>query len=354
MSTVAAAHTKTVVPAVKATFPSAVLSGIVPDERHLNQGGYHCSINDLNRFGKNGDYSNRNTKDKAPPVTAVGRQNACAVDISLSESDMARMFRNVERVWTNRHSDTRAQFINAINVWDGNRDHAPVRFNFQLGTRAKASADHTWHAHADWVRLFVDQGYSLALAQRAARAMVSTMIGQSHDAWQRQEKIGPYVPKPPKPSTPTPPPNPIEQEEDDMSWNVQRNLPLAYAYGPDGQLLGDPSVAAAAVVSLPTSPAGHKDHRWGKDYRLYLSLAADHLPEGVSEKVRVAVHDGKTWTVNVYDVTGGARQNCPVPPPVTQSAYNITVGRVSPAVQEGKPPAVPSGAVAVLIEAIHN
>lgn len=342
MATVAQPHTRAAAAAMVKGIPGAVLSGIVPDQAHLDDGGYHVSIDDLRRYGNTGDYSNTRTLDKSPPVTAAGRRNACAVDISLPKAQMITVYRNVERVWKTRATDTRAKYINAINVWDGVDAHDPVRFNFQTGTKTRANRTHTWHYHCDWVRLFVDLGFSRDAAERAARAMVSTVLGQSHDAWQRQEQLGPYAPKP------APAPEPA-QEDDHMIETL--TLPAALAYRtPDTAGIVDPS----AILAVPLPPLGHPTHSWGKAYsKPYISLAGDHMR--TPQRVRVAINDGAAWHVKIYEVSAGARFNVDVPPPANQTAYNVLIGRVAPdGLAADAPLPEPDGVIGVLVEMIRK
>lgn len=352
MATVAAPHTRAAAAAMVRGIPGAVLSGIVPDEDHLDTGGYHVSIDDLRRYGNQGDYSNTRTLDKSPPVTAAGRRNACAVDVSLPKAQMIKVYGNVERVWKNRANDTRAKYVNAINVWDGVASHDPVRFNFQTGTKTRANRTHTWHFHADWVRLFVDLGYSREAAERAARAMVSVILGQSHDAWQRQEQLGPYAPKPPKPAPvpPKPTPAPAPAQEDDHMIETL-TLPAALAYRtPDTAGIVD----ASAILVVPLPPVGHPTHSWGKAYsKPYISLAGDHMR--TPQRVRVAINDGAKWHVKIYEVTAGARFNVDVPAPANQSAYNVLIGRVAPdGLAADAPLPEPDGVIGVLVEMIKK
>jgi hypothetical protein len=327
-------------------YPSAVLSGIVPDQQHLDDGGYHVSIDDLRRYGNAGDYSNTRPLDKAPPVTAAGRRYAAAGDISLGRTDMIKLHGHVRRAWLGRSTDTRAKYINAINCWDGSGD--PVRYNFARGTAERASKDHTWHTHEDQPRAYIDDTRDRPAAERAARALVSVMTGQSHDAWQRQEKLGPYAPStnpPAKPSTPT------DREDDDMIVTTVP-LPAVWAFDDTGKPLYD--AAFPATIDLPLPPAGHKDHRWGKDFKLYLSLGWSGLD--VPGRVQVQIHDGKKWHTSVVDLAkpGGARKGITVPVPAAQSAYNISAGRMRPKITAGADVPAPTGSITLLAEMLRN
>lgn len=330
MATIARTYTRKAAADIVRGIPSGVLSGIVPDAAHLDQGGYHVSLDDLRRYGNLGDYSSSRRLDRSPPVTAEGRRNACAIDISMSRADMARTYRNVERVWLTRARDTRAKYLNAINVWSGRTGDSPVRFNFQTGTRSAANRSHEWHGHGDWVRIYVDDAYSPTAAARAARAMVSVWLGQSHDDWLRQEKLGPYAPKP-DPIPTNPPVIPADPEDDDMIIE-NHQLPDAYGYDPKGAALPD----AAGFVSVGLPPIGLNGHPAGA-YGLYLYLTTDHITAGT--RVRVAIHDGKSWHVKIHDVPAGAgRRSLGTPPPAQNGgAYCITIGRVQPTVPADAP-----------------
>lgn len=185
MTTTAGAPTKWAAQSVEDAFRSAVISGIVPDKRHLDGGGYHVSIDDLVRHGNGGDYSNRRPGDVSPPVTVRGRQLAAAFDVSMSPADMRRVHGNVMRVFRDK-TDPRREFINAINCWDGSGD--AVRVDFQADTVGWASPDHTWHKHTDFPRKYVDVWRDEAAAWKAARAVVSVITGESRAAWVAREE----------------------------------------------------------------------------------------------------------------------------------------------------------------------
>jgi hypothetical protein len=185
MATVAAAPHKAAIRAIADAYGSGVVSGIVPDSAHLDNGGYHCSINDLIAHGNGGDYSNTRSEDKAPPVTTTGKTFAAAGDISMSTADMIKFYGRVRPVY-NDTSDPRRKYINAINCWDGSGD--AVRLNFKTNTVGTASADHKWHNHLDQPRMYIDTARNLVEAEKAARALISVCTGQSKAAWLQQEE----------------------------------------------------------------------------------------------------------------------------------------------------------------------
>lgn len=347
MTTLAAEPTRWLAAQVVAHYPSAVVSGIVPDAQHLQDGGYHVSINDLYRYGNQGDYSNRRPLDISPPVTTSGRKYAAAHDVSMGKRDMVRFHDRVRLAWLNRSGDSRTKYVNAINCWSG--QGRPVRYNFARGTQEPASLDHTWHEHTDQPRVWVDLEYSPAGAWRAARAVLSIVTGQTHDAWQRQEQLGPYAPKPPAPPT---------TDEDDTMTLISRQLPDLYAYTSTGALLTDADVEdpTAGIISIPMPPAGHKDHHTYAGHKLYLSLAADHLTDDAL--VRVAINDGKIWHVKIHTVPKGhgGRVAVPVPPAQALTAYNITLGLVRPpTTPDANPePVLAGGSIGVLVELLRT
>ena len=168
-------------------YRSAVFSGILPNADHLDDGGYHVSIDDLVRYGNSGDYSNQRRLDRSPPVTAAGRKLAAAHDVSMSRADMVRLHGRVRAVWLKRATDTRARYVNAVNCWNGDSRTAPTRYNFQAGTAGATSSDHTWHEHTDQPRAYVDTARDNDEAWKAARAALSILTGQTHAAWLEQE-----------------------------------------------------------------------------------------------------------------------------------------------------------------------
>ncbi|MEV1315381.1 hypothetical protein AB0J14_04770 [Micromonospora arborensis] len=145
-------------------YSSAVLSGIVPDSRHLDNGGYHCSVEDLRKYGNSRDYSNTRPDDKDQNV-----RYGAAVDVSMSPADMKKCHDRVRRVWADK-TDPRRRFLNAINAWDGSGD--AVRLDFVTGAAGYASPDHKWHNHGEVRRRYL-------IDMTAAKAIVSALKGES-------------------------------------------------------------------------------------------------------------------------------------------------------------------------------
>lgn len=154
-------------------YTSAVLSGLLPDSRHLDRGGFHCSIDDLIAHGNGDDYSNTRPADRG-----FNPHCGAAFDVSLSKPDMIRAYGRVHAVWADR-SDPRRKFVNAINGWDGSGD--AVRLDFDKNTAERASSDHTWHNHGELHRMYVCD-------PKAARAVVSIYSGEPKATWIAREE----------------------------------------------------------------------------------------------------------------------------------------------------------------------
>jgi hypothetical protein len=164
-------------------YPSATFSGIVPDAAHLNNGGYHVSIEDLVAHGNGGDYSNVRTLDKRPPVTSpLGIEQSAALDVSLSKTDMVRLYGRVKRVFDDR-TDPRRKWLNYWNVWNGVAGNLPDRFNFQSNTMGTTSRDHEWHSHSDVPRAYVDLTLNSANCWTAVQAKLSVIRGELKEDW---------------------------------------------------------------------------------------------------------------------------------------------------------------------------
>lgn len=154
-------------------YPSAVLSGIEPDPRHLERGGFHCSIEDLVAHDNGHDFSNIRPDDKG-----FNPKYGAAFDVSLNKADMVRLYGRVHTVWADP-ADPRREYLNAVNCWDGTGN--ATRFDFDAGTSEYASPDHQWHTHGEIHRRYVRDA-------KAARAVVSMFSGESKAAWNAREE----------------------------------------------------------------------------------------------------------------------------------------------------------------------
>lgn len=179
---------RTVVARVEDVRKSAVMAGIVPDRRHLRNGGFHVCLVHLRMYGNFGDYSSVRALDRPPKVSKAGEGYSCAYDIGMSRADMIKTTVSVKRVHGDK-SDPRRRFINAINCWDGSGD--PQRFNFQSGTVTRATRDHTTHVHGDVPRCFMDPEHPEHT--KAARAHISVLTGESKAAWIAREEPKPVT-----------------------------------------------------------------------------------------------------------------------------------------------------------------
>lgn len=185
---------RTVVARVEDVRKSAVMAGIVPDKRHLGNGGYHVCLVHLRSHGKLGDYSSSRPLDKTPKVTTTGTGYSCAYDIGMSKADMIKTHAAVKKVHADK-SDPRRPFINAINCWPGSGD--AKRYNFQTGTIGYATPDHKTHVHGDAPRAYIDPKHPQH--EKAARAHISVLIGESRATWTAREDPKPAAK--PKPTT---------------------------------------------------------------------------------------------------------------------------------------------------------
>lgn len=148
--------------------PSCVNSGIVPDQRHLDDGGYHCSVEDLIRYGNQKDYSNVRPTDKNQNI-----KYGAAIDTSCNTSDMVVIHNRVMAVYNDR-TDPRRKYFNAVNCWDGSGD--AVRIDFIANKISYATPDHKWHFHDETCRCYL-------LDWTMAYAKASVYNGETKAQW---------------------------------------------------------------------------------------------------------------------------------------------------------------------------
>lgn len=143
-------------------YPSAVCSGIVGDQRHRAQGGYHIARAD----NPAGNYSIVRPDDRR----GMGPSDASsAIDMSLNRRDMIVCTRRLMSVWNNRN-DPRRKYLNAFNGWLGSGP--ATRYDMVSGGREGASADHKWHIHLEVRRRWV-------LTSGMLVAVLSALKGES-------------------------------------------------------------------------------------------------------------------------------------------------------------------------------
>ncbi len=165
MSTNAHSTTKWIASEWENAYASAVLSGIVGDEAHQKNGGYHISIEN----NSSTNYSVTRPDDKAPPGTWP-RNLAAAIDMSMSSSDMKLCSDRLWNAWYDQ-SDPRRIYINGFNGWFN--DGGPAkRYDFVTQQISETSSDHKWHVHLEIRRRYVTE------MEPAAKAIVSILIGQ--------------------------------------------------------------------------------------------------------------------------------------------------------------------------------
>lgn len=154
-------------------YASAVLSGIVPNAQHLRDGGFHCSVEDLRRYGNEKDYSNTRPDDHDFNV-----RYGAGVDVSMNKTDMVLHHSRIHAVWADL-SDPRRKYFNAVNTWAGSGD--AVRLDFVTNKASYASPDHRWHGHDETRRRWL-------LDDKAVRAKVSVWKGEPKSAWTAREE----------------------------------------------------------------------------------------------------------------------------------------------------------------------
>lgn len=161
MSTVATAAVKGLAADWKKCYPSAKVSGIVPDKAHLSRGGYHCSRQDQ---PSSSNYSVIRPDDKAGPNDA-----AAAIDMTMSASDMRLCTSRLVVAYGNL-SDPRRKYLNAFNGTTNNR--TAQRWDVYARKIKSATADHLWHIHLEIRRVYTTSA-------TAMRAILSILKGES-------------------------------------------------------------------------------------------------------------------------------------------------------------------------------
>jgi hypothetical protein len=131
-----------------AAIRSAVPSGIVGDYAHTLAPGKHISWQDnRNKFGAG-----------VWPIVGGGDGNpknksaSAAIDMSMNRADQNAVHNRYIAVFNDRNNDPRAQYVAAINGWNGSG--SPMRYQFYDGGKAVTDRSHEWHEH---VEVYYDQ-----------------------------------------------------------------------------------------------------------------------------------------------------------------------------------------------------
>ncbi len=115
---------------------------------------------------------------------------------------------------------------------------------------------------------------------------------------------------------------PAPARKDSIMIPVQ--IPHGFAYD---EKEGTSDESKQYVVSIPVEPVGYPDNPWFNSRKLAVSLSSEHTgTKGV--KARVAIWNGKGWTVKIYTVPAGGRVDVTVPAAAGPNAFNISVGRI--------------------------
>lgn len=290
----ASAPMRGIVKGVEREYKSAVFAGIVPDRRHLRNGGYHCCLIHLWQYGNADDYSNRRKLDNSTAFTKLGREFSCAYDISLSKADMKRAHGRVRKVFLDR-SDPRRKYINAINCWDGSGD--AVRYDFQANTAGYASPDHKSHVHGDAPRAYVDVHRDLKQAEKAARAHVSVLTGESKAAWTAREEP-PTKPSGQNQPRPVPPTHRVKAGE--TLWAIAQRYKLSVPQLKAWNGLSSDTIGVGKILRLtaPPRPTRHTvrpgDTLWEISGRYNVSVAKLKAWNGLKSDT---IHPGKVLRV---------------------------------------------------------
>lgn len=146
-------------------YPSAKISGIVPDKAHLARGGYHCSRQDQ---PSRSNYSVIRPDDKGGPDNA-----AAAIDMTMNAADM-RLCTSRLVVAYGDVADPRRKYINAFNGTTNNK--SARRWDVYARRTSTATADHLWHVHLEIRRLYT-------ASPTAMRGILSILTGQSPSSY---------------------------------------------------------------------------------------------------------------------------------------------------------------------------
>lgn len=130
--------------------------------------------------------------------------------------------------------------------------------------------------------------------------------------------------------TPQPAPEP-EEEQFMIGGDFRLEAGYAFSQEQDGSIV---LIDKELMETRPFEPASLKGGSVWDGKGLYISLAADMFDTDeqgnkLPEMVRIAIHDGSTWSyVQVVEVAYGRRTKVTAPQAKTDSAYTVSFGRV--------------------------
>jgi hypothetical protein len=151
---------------------SAVCSGIVGDSAHQQNPSKHNSYQDnMNNSGSS--WATSHSKDKSGP-----RDMACALDMSMSSADMAKVHGRFKTLYNNRKSDARAAYVDCFNGDDSTS--GPKRYDLPAGSVSGTDSSHEWHEHVETFYCYVGTDDT---SDAAVRAILSVVKGETEDQW---------------------------------------------------------------------------------------------------------------------------------------------------------------------------
>jgi peptidoglycan hydrolase-like protein with peptidoglycan-binding domain len=143
-------------------YPSATISGIVGDQRHAQQGGYHIG----RRFQSSSNYSVIRADDRS----GMGPSDASsAIDMTMSTHDIVLCTKRLRVLYANGN-DPRRKYLNAFNGWLGSG--SATRYDIVARKTEWATSDHKWHIHLEVRRRWVQVGSMVT-------AVLSALAGDS-------------------------------------------------------------------------------------------------------------------------------------------------------------------------------
>lgn len=159
--------------------PSAVLSGIVGDKKHVK--GYHLAAKDLPTT----DYSRQLPGDRV----GIDPDAAGALDMSMSPAGMKQTTRRIYDSWKNK-DDPRLHFWREfIGTLDG--VHV-IYIDIQRGRVGTADKSHLWHVHSGGLRAHSNNPAAMS-------ALLSVVTGHTVAQWRGTvPATGPPAPAVPK------------------------------------------------------------------------------------------------------------------------------------------------------------